>query len=162
MDFEKRKIIITLNDKEYCFYYSCSNDATFQNLLEFFASLVPTLNICQCYQFYKAKDKKSNNLQIAHNSKIVEYNSDEDEIGMFDTVTFYNEDDDENITVTIVTSLRNDVLSGRISNKSPLGSSILGHREGERVLIKVNDNYSYYVKILSIEKGFDDDSLTIN
>ena len=73
MDFEKRKIIITLNDKEYCFYYSCSNDATFQNLLEFFASLVPTLNICQCYQFYKAKDKKSNNLQIAHNSKIVEY-----------------------------------------------------------------------------------------
>ena len=99
---------------------------------------------------------------LLDNSKIVEYNSDEDEIGMFDTVTFYNEDDDENITVTIVTSLRNDVLSGRISNKSPLGSSILGHREGERVLIKVNDNYSYYVKILSIEKGFDDDSLTIN
>ena len=33
---------------------------------------------------------------------------------------------------------------------------------GERVLIKVNDNYSYYVVIRAVTKGEDDESLTIS
>ena len=73
---KKRKIIITLNDKEYCFYYSCNDDATFQNLLEFFASLVPSLNICQCYHFRVAQydNQLENQYQnIPKNSKISDY-----------------------------------------------------------------------------------------
>ena len=32
---------------------------------------------------------------------------------------------------------------------------------GDRVLIEVNPSYSYYVKILKIEKGTDDENLTL-
>jgi len=32
----------------------------------------------------------------------------------------------------------------------------MGHKEGDRVSIKVNDNYSYYVVIKKIEKNVDD------
>ena len=38
----------------------------------------------------------------------------------------------------------------------------MGKKVGDRVLIKVNDSYSYYVKILSVESGKDDESLKIS
>ena len=50
----------------------------------------------------------------------------------------------------------------RISKDAPLAQAILGHKEGERVLVKVNDKYSYYVVIRELIKGVDDDSLIIN
>ena len=38
----------------------------------------------------------------------------------------------------------------------------MGKRVGERVLVKVNDTMSYYVKILSVEKGEDNEELPIS
>jgi hypothetical protein len=37
----------------------------------------------------------------------------------------------------------------------------MGHKEGDRVLVKVNDNYSYHVVIRTIKKGEDDETLEI-
>ena len=76
MNFEKRKIIITVNNLDYSFYYSCNQNTTFLDLLEYFAFLVPSLKICQCYHFQASKDKKNfdeNCLIISSNSKIAEY-----------------------------------------------------------------------------------------
>ena len=43
-----------------------------------------------------------------------------------------------------------------------MGKALLGHKVGDRILIEVNPNYSYYVVIRAIEKGSDDASLSIN
>jgi transcription elongation factor GreA len=92
---------------------------------------------------------------------IIEDNSQADEIGLFDTVTYYVEEDDCEEQVRIVTTLRQNSMQGLISKESPLGSAILGKKLNDRVLVKVNDNYSYYIIIRKIEKGSDDASLEI-
>ena len=53
-----------------------------------------------------------------------------DEVGMNNTVELYFEDDDETETYKIVTTIREDSLEGRISNESPIGRAIMGHKEG--------------------------------
>ncbi len=83
-------------------------------------------------------------------------------VGLFDTVELYYEDDDETSEIRLVTTLRNDVLSGNISKESPLGKAIMGRRVGERVFVKVSDRVGYYVVIKSIKKGEDDSSLPIS
>ncbi len=88
--------------------------------------------------------------------------TDDETVGLFDHVTIWYEEDEEERTITIVTTLRNDVLSDLISKESPLGKTLLGKKVGERVKIDVNENYSYYIQIRSLEKGTDDHSLAIN
>ncbi|MBR6917204.1 MAG: GreA/GreB family elongation factor [Clostridia bacterium] len=93
---------------------------------------------------------------------IIEDSSDADQVGLFDRVTIYYEDDGEERTIRLVTTLRNDVLSDNISKESPLGVALMGKRTGDRVLIKVNDKVSYYVRILSIEKTNEDPDIPIS
>ena len=62
------------------------------------------------------------------------------------------EDDDEEETYRLVTSIRGNSLSGLISTESPIGKAILGHKVGDRVEIKVSDDFSYYVVIRKIDK----------
>lgn len=92
---------------------------------------------------------------------IIDTQSSADEIGLFDTVTYYVEEDDCEEQVRIVTTLRQDSRNRIISKESPMGKAIMGKKIGDRVLIKVNDNYSYYIVIRKIEKGEDDSSLEI-
>ena len=93
---------------------------------------------------------------------MVEYVSDADAVGLFDTVTIHDEDYDEERTVTIVTHLRADILHDRISKDSPLGKALLGHKVGDRVKVTVNETSSYFVTIRDLEKGEDDSNMTIN
>lgn len=92
---------------------------------------------------------------------VIEDKSATDEIGLFDTVTYYVEEDDCEEQVRIVTTLRQNSMEGLISKESPLGSAIMGKKLGDRILIKVSDSYSYYIVIRKIEKGDDDSSLEI-
>ena len=50
-----------------------------------------------------------------------------------------------------MTSIRGNSLAGLISTESPIGKAILGHKVGDRVYIKVNDQFGYYVVIRAIE-----------
>lgn len=92
---------------------------------------------------------------------IIKDNSAADAIGLFDTVTFYLEEDDCEEQVKIVTTLRRDPFQNIISKESPLGRALMGKKVGDRVLVKVSDDYSYFIEIRKIEKGKDDDSLEI-
>ncbi len=92
---------------------------------------------------------------------IIEDNSSDDMIGLFDTVTFFVEEDESDETVRIATTLRRDPFNNIISKESPLGSALMGKKVGERIVVKVNDDYSYYVVIKQIIKGEDDASLEI-
>ena len=85
-----------------------------------------------------------------------------DEIGLFDKVTIYIEEDDEEQTIELVTTLRQNALKGLISKESPVGKAVLGHKVGDRVTVQVNENYSYDIVIRAVEKGQDDASLPIS
>lgn len=93
---------------------------------------------------------------------VIEDHSTEETIGLYDKVKLLYEDTDEEKTVTIVTTLRNDVLNGFISKESPFGKALLDHKVGDRIEIKVNEKYSYFVVVREIEKGEDDGSLDIS
>lgn len=85
-----------------------------------------------------------------------------DTVGLFDTVRLYMEEDEEEMEITLVTTLRQDSIKGYISKESPLGKAIMGKKAGEKVLVTVNPDYSYYVEIRGIVKGTDDESLEIS
>ena len=99
--------------------------------------------------------------KMIETAKVIKPDTAADRVGLFDTVDVYFEDDDETERLRIMTTLREDALNGIISKESPLGKAIMGHKVGDRVLVRVNDTVSYYVVIKSLEKGFDDDSLEI-
>lgn len=89
---------------------------------------------------------------------IIDDVSADDEVGIHNTVTVYIEEDDEEETYRIVTTMRGNSLKGMISIESPLGKALLGHKVGDRVLIEVNADYSYYVVIRAIENTPEDES----
>ena len=99
---------------------------------------------------------------VLDNAVLVSYASENDAVGLFDHITLWNEEDEEESVITLTTSLRNDVLNGLISKESPLGAAIIGHKVGDRVKVDVNEKYSYYVVIRALEKGSDDSELFIN
>lgn len=107
------------------------------------------------YQAAK-KDKNRNESRIRYlermlkNAVIVDDSSKEDEVGINNTVELYFEEDDEVETYRLVTSVRGSSINGLISIESPLGKAILGHKVNDRVFIKVNDDYGYYVVIKTI------------
>ena len=100
--------------------------------------------------------------QVIRTAKVISVQSDEAEAGLFDKVTFFNEMLNKEMTIQIVTTLRQNALQGLISKESPVGKAILGHRVGDRVQVTVSDQLRYYVVIRSIEKGQDDDSMAIS
>lgn len=83
-------------------------------------------------------------------------------VGLFDKVRLYIEEDDEEMEIILVTTLRQDSIKGYISKESPLGKAILGKKLGDRVSVSVTPDYAYTVIIRGIEKGEDDESLAIS
>ena len=73
------------------------------------------------------------------------------------TVEVYCEDDEEVETYRIVTSVRGSSLNGLVSIESPLGKALLGHKEGDRVFIKVNDDFGYYFIVKKVIKTQSED-----
>ena len=92
---------------------------------------------------------------------IIDDASAEDEVGIHNTVTVYIEEDDAEETYRIVTTARGNSLKGMISIESPLGKALMGHKVGDRVLVEVNADYSYYVVVRAIENTSEDESETL-
>lgn len=119
---------------------------------------------------YKAakREKNRNDSRIRYlehmikTAKVIDTCSAADEIGLFDKVTIYMEEDEEEETIQLVTTLRQNALKGLISKESPVGKAVMGKKVGDRVLVTVNETYSYYIQIRNVEKGSDDESLPIS
>ena len=125
-------------------------------------------DLSENFEYYAAKkDKNKNESRIRYQEKmirtaqIVDDNSKEDEVGINNTVTVYFEEDEECETYRLVTTIRGNSLKGMISIDSPIGKAILGHKVGERVHVKVNEDYGYYIVIKKIENTTDDSEDTI-
>ena len=121
-------------------------------------------DLSENFEYYAAKrDNNLNNSRIRFLEKmlrtavIISDRSAADEVGMNNTVDVYFEEDDCTETYRIVTSIRGNSQRGLISNESPLGKALLGHKVGDRVLVEVNADYSYYVVIKRLEKTGDSD-----
>ena len=82
--------------------------------------------------------------------------------GLFDWVELWFEEDEEVQRIRLVTTLRQDPDKGLISKESPLGKAVLGKKAGDRVLVRVSEEVSYYVTLRSITPGADDESLKIS
>lgn len=122
-------------------------------------------DLSENFEYHAAKkDKNKNESRIRYlermikTADIITDNSKEDQAGIFNTVEIYFEEDDITETYKLVTTVRGNSLKGLISIESPIGSAVLGRRAGDRVYIKVNDNYGYYIVIKSIIKTEDDGS----
>ena len=89
---------------------------------------------------------------------IVSDSSKKDEVGINNTVTVYFEEDEEEQVFRLVTSIRGNSMKNLISTESPIGKAILGRKAGERVQIKVSDDYSYYLVIRKIENTEEDEN----
>ena len=119
-------------------------------------------DLSENFEYHAAKkDKNMIEIRIRYlermlkNAEIVSDQSKPDEVGINNTVTLYMEDDDEEETYKIVTSIRGNSMKGHISTESPMGKALLGHKVGERVYIKVNENFGYYAVIRKIENTDD-------
>lgn len=122
-------------------------------------------DLSENFEYHAAKkDKNQNESRIRYlekmvkTAKIISTDSAVDEVGMNNTVTVYFEEDDEEEVYRIVTTIRGNSLKNLITNESPLGKALIGHKAGDRVEVVVNDSYSYYVQIRKIENTVDEDS----
>ncbi len=125
-------------------------------------------DLSENFEYHAAKkDKNKNESRIRYlervlkTATIISDESKNDEVGLNNTVEIYFEEDNETERFKIVSTMRGDSVKGRISNESPIGSALMGHKVGDRVEIKVNDNYSYYVIIRSIENTGEEETDTI-
>ena len=114
----------------------------------------------------RAKRKNESRIRYLENmirtAKVIEIKKADDEIGLFDRVVIFNEKMNAEKEIEIVTTLRQNALKGFVSKESPLGSAIMGHNEGDRVLVQVSETMSYYVRIVKITKGEDNEDLPIS
>ena len=123
-------------------------------------------DLSENYEYKCAKQAKNRNdsrirylERMIRTAKVIKVQEQADAVGLFDTVTIYNEMLEKEMTVRIVTTLRQDALKGLISKESPVGQALMGHRVGDRVQVAVSPELKYTVEIRSIEKGTDDESL---
>ncbi len=121
-------------------------------------------DLSENFEYHAAKREKNQNESrirylenMLKHAIVISDESRDDEVGLNNTVTLYMEDDDEEEVYKLVTSIRGNSMHNMISTESPLGKAILHKKVGDRVLVKANDTYSYYVTVRKIENTGDED-----
>ena len=126
-------------------------------------------DLSENFEYYAAKKEKNKNEsriryleRMIRTANVVDDSSADDEVGINNTVTVEFIEDKETETYRIVTTVRVDTFKNMISIDSPLGKALMGHRVGDIVNVKVNDNVNYDVKIIDIDNTTDDSQDEIN
>ena len=126
-------------------------------------------DLSENFEYKAAKQEKNKNesrIRYLENmiktARIIEDHSDSDTVGLYDKVTIWLEEDEEEETWQVVTTVRQDVSHGLISKESPMGSALMGRKIGDRFLVQVNENFRYWAQVRAIEKGQDDGSAELN
>jgi len=122
-------------------------------------------DLSENFEYYAAKKVKNQNEsriryleRMIRTAKVISDESAEDEVGINNTVSVAFLEDGTMEAYKIVTTVRGNSLEGLISNESPLGKALLGHKVGDVVAVQVNDAFSYKVRICEISNTVDDGS----
>lgn len=120
-------------------------------------------DLSENFEYYAAKrDKNINEGRIRYlenmikTAQIISDDSNDNEVGINNEVTLYVLEDEVFETYRLITTIRGNSMEGLISIDSPLGKAIIGKSIGDEVAVKVNEEYSYMVRIESIRKDLDD------
>ena len=126
-------------------------------------------DLSENFEYKCAKQAKNRNEsriryleRMIRTAKVIQVKGQDDTVGLFDKVTVFNEMVKKEMTIQLVTTLRQDALKGLISKESPVGKALMGHKVGERVQVEIDPTRKYFMEIKAIEKGFDDESLDIS
>ena len=126
-------------------------------------------DLSENFEYKCAKQAKNRNEsriryleRLIRTAKVIEVKGQDDTVGLFAKVTVFNEMVKKEMTIQLVTTLRQDALKGLISKESPVGKALMGHKVGERVQVEIDQTRKYFMEIKAIEKGFDDESLDIS
>ena len=119
-------------------------------------------DLSENFEYYAAKREKNKNEsrirfleRMIKTAQVIPDDSKEDEVGMNKTVEVELEEDHTVERYKIVTTMRGNSLEGLVSVESPIGKALKGHIAGDRVYVRVNDNYGYYLTVKSIENSED-------
>ena len=122
-------------------------------------------DLSENFEYHAAKRVKNQNEsriryleRMIKTAVVISDESASDEVGMNNTVSLLIEEDNTVEKYKIVTTVRQDSLKSLVSNESPIGKAILGHKVGDRVYVEVNADFGYYVVIKEIENTVDDGS----
>ena len=125
-------------------------------------------DLSENFEYKCAKqDKNRNDARIRYlqrmirTARVIDDTAPSGGAGLYDRVEIFMENLNKSRTITLVTTLRQDALKGRISKESPVGRAVLGAKVGERIYVDMGGGKGYYVRITSIEKGQDDGSIPI-
>ena len=120
-------------------------------------------DLSENFEYHAAKKEKNKNEsriryleRMIKTAQVISDDTKADDVGMTNTGTVYVEEDDCEETYRIVTTVRSNSLENLISIESPMGKALMRHKVGDRVEIRVSDNYSYFVVIRKIDKTNDD------
>ena len=121
-------------------------------------------DLSENFEYYAAKREKNQNesriryLQnMLKNATLVDDKNEEGVVSLNNTVTFYIPEDDMEETVKIVTSIRGNSLKGKISNESPVGKALMGHRVGDTCQVVLANGGSYEIKIVALDQTTGDE-----
>lgn len=121
-------------------------------------------DLSENFEYHAARrDKNLNESRIRYLENLLKHaivisdESKDGEAGLNTKVTIYIEDDDEEETYKLVTSIRGNSMNHMISTESPLGKALMHHRTGDRVEVFVNETTSYFVTIRKIERAGDEE-----
>jgi len=116
-------------------------------------------DLSENFEYYAAKREKNKNEsriryldRMVRTAKIIEDHSAADEVGIGDKVTVFFEDENEEDTYELLTTVGSDSLNNRISIESPIGKAVRGKKVGDRVKVVINPEVSFYIIIREIVK----------
>ena len=93
--------------------------------------------------------------RMIKSAHVIEDKAGADEVGLFDKVELLFEDDEDTETVQVVTTVRCDPLSGRISCKAPLGKALLGRKAGDEVSVTIHEGRNRQIRRMCEKAGLE-------
>ena len=125
-------------------------------------------DLSENFEYKEAKREKNRNdsrirylERMIKTARVIRTDHREGTVGLFDLVEIEMAGGMKR-SITIVTTLRQNPLKGLISKESPVGKALMGRKVGDTVRVVPDGMAPYEVKILSVARGRDDDSLEIS
>ena len=109
-------INISLNNQMFSIVFTINQNTTFQDLLEYFASIYPSLKICQCYDF-EIMLNNFNFYSIEKESKLVEYSNYLNNLQLYNNKGKCEHDDNHNFLLFSKKDIFNTLSQQILNNK---------------------------------------------